>query len=84
MSTADAENIEGSNTADQGDDVEVQPKVDLGALRREREQRQKQMSKKRERSISPPPTKRDTNKAPRLDSTTQWRQTHFILFHSEQ
>jgi hypothetical protein len=70
MSTADAENIEGSNTADQGDDVEVQPKVDLGALRREREQRQKQMSKKRERSISPPPTKRDTNKAPRLDSTT--------------
>ena len=49
---------------------EIPPKLDLGALRREREQRQQQISKKRERSISPPPTKRDTNKAQRLDSTT--------------
>lgn len=44
--------------------------VDFGALRREREARQNQLSKKRDRSISPPATKRDTRKAPKLDSTT--------------
>jgi hypothetical protein len=65
MSTADANNTKGSNNQ-----VETAPKIDFQALRREREQRQQQLSKKRERSISPPPTKRDTNKAPRLDSTT--------------
>lgn len=46
------------------------PAVDFGALRREREARQNQLNKKRDRSISPPATKRDTRKAPKLDSTT--------------
>lgn len=46
------------------------PGIDFGALAREREARQQQVSKKRDRSISPPATKRDTRKAPKLDSTT--------------
>lgn len=46
------------------------PALDFGALRRDREARQNQLSKKRDRSISPPATKRDTRKAPKLDSTT--------------
>lgn len=47
------------------------PGVDFGALRRERELRQQQQaSKKRDRSISPPATKRDPRKAPKLDSST--------------
>jgi hypothetical protein len=41
--------------------------VDFGALRREREKRQQQMSNKRDRSISPPATSRKT---PKLESTT--------------
>lgn len=44
--------------------------LDLGALRREREQRQQQINKKRERSISPPATNRESRKAPKLDATT--------------
>ena len=68
MSTADgSNNNKGSKNATE---AVVAAPVDLGALRREREQRQQQLSKKRERSISPPPTKRDANKAPRLDSAT--------------
>jgi hypothetical protein len=42
------------------------PAVDLAALAREREARQKERNKKRDRSISPPATR----KAPKLDSTT--------------
>ncbi|KAM0698430.1 hypothetical protein Q7P36_001897 [Cladosporium allicinum] len=68
MSTANgSNNNKGSKNASE---AVVAAPVDLGALRREREQRQQQLSKKRERSISPPPTKRDANKAPRLDSAT--------------
>ena len=73
MSTADGDNNKGPKNQslnDTADVVEAAPTIDFQALRREREQRQQQMSKKRDRSISPPPTKRDTRKAPRLDSTT--------------
>jgi hypothetical protein len=44
--------------------------LDFAAFRREREQRQQQANRKRERSISPPVTHRDSRKAPKLDSTT--------------
>lgn len=49
--------------------TENKPIIDFAALRREREQRQQDRTK-RERSISPPATDRTSRKAPRLDSNT--------------
>jgi hypothetical protein len=60
---------QGSDVADQTTE-QKKPGLDFGAFRREREERQQQTNRKRDRSISPPPTQRDTRKAPKLDSTT--------------
>jgi hypothetical protein len=61
--------LKGSEAADPATE-QKKPSIDFAALAREREQRRLQMSNKRDRSISPPPTQRDTRKAPKLDSTT--------------
>jgi hypothetical protein len=61
--------LKGSEVAEQTTE-QKKPGLDFGAFRREREERQQQTNRKRDRSISPPATKRDTRKAPKLDSTT--------------
>jgi hypothetical protein len=61
--------LKGSEATDPATE-QKKPSIDFAALAREREQRRLQMSNKRDRSISPPPTQRDTRKAPKLDSTT--------------